>query len=224
MTKGLWLFFAFYLLVCQPALIWRMWDNSNLYQLAWLNAGVFFIAWIISTMCRPVHKHKSRKEEIATINEGNKELVESTPSEEVLEMSEEEKSARQSHWKIWRRTCKGVPPVRRRSSDRSHKSPACSIWHPTSAYIQSCLSGSGPGQYCPCPSPPWRSRNPLPESAASPQTESSQGSWREAAPWRPPTAWSMAFSAACIRPFSYTFLSCAGSGADCAAKFSTTPL
>ena len=91
MTKGLWLFFAFYLLVCQPALIWRMWDNSNLYQLAWLNAGVFFIAWIISTMCRPVHKHKSRKEEIATINEGNKELVESTPSGEVLEMSEEEK-------------------------------------------------------------------------------------------------------------------------------------
>lgn len=50
MTNWLWLFLAFYIIVAQPALLGWMLDNCSLYQLAWLNAGIFFIAWIISAM------------------------------------------------------------------------------------------------------------------------------------------------------------------------------
>lgn len=58
MTNWLWLFFTFYILVAQPALLGRMLDNCSLYELSWLNAGIFFIAWIISAMCKP-NKEKS---------------------------------------------------------------------------------------------------------------------------------------------------------------------
>ena len=50
MTKWLWLFFAFYFLVGQPAILWWMQSDNNFYWLAWLNAGVFFLAWIVSAM------------------------------------------------------------------------------------------------------------------------------------------------------------------------------
>jgi len=56
MTNWLRLFFAFYILVGQPAILGRMLDNCSLYQLAWLNAGVFIIAWIISAMCKSSKK------------------------------------------------------------------------------------------------------------------------------------------------------------------------
>ena len=56
MTNWLWLFLAFYILVGQPAILGRMLDNCSLYQLVGLNAGVFFIAWIISAMCKPAKK------------------------------------------------------------------------------------------------------------------------------------------------------------------------
>ena len=56
MTNWLWLFLAFYILVGQPAILGRMLDNYSLYQLAGLNAGVFFIAWIISAMCKSPKK------------------------------------------------------------------------------------------------------------------------------------------------------------------------
>jgi len=56
MTNWLWLFLAFYILVGQPALLWRMLDNYSLYQLAWLNAGIFLIAWIISAMYKSAKK------------------------------------------------------------------------------------------------------------------------------------------------------------------------
>ena len=59
MTNWLWLFLAFYILVGQPALLGRMLDNCSLYQLAWLNAGIFFIAWIISAMCKSSKKTKA---------------------------------------------------------------------------------------------------------------------------------------------------------------------
>ena len=52
MTKWLWLFFAFYFLVGQPAILWWMQNDNNFYWLAWLNAGVFFVAWIISAMLK----------------------------------------------------------------------------------------------------------------------------------------------------------------------------
>ena len=53
MTNWLKFFLAFYILVGQPALLGWMLDNSSLYQLAWLNAWVFVIAWIISALCKP---------------------------------------------------------------------------------------------------------------------------------------------------------------------------
>lgn len=66
MTNWLWLFLAFYILVGQPAILWRMLNNCSLYQLAGLNAGIFFIAWIISAMC------KSAKKQATTENNENK--------------------------------------------------------------------------------------------------------------------------------------------------------
>ena len=60
MTKWLQFFLAFYLFVGQPALLWRMLENNTLYQLAWFNAGVFFIACIISSMwCKSTYQKKS---------------------------------------------------------------------------------------------------------------------------------------------------------------------
>ena len=52
MTNWLWLFLAFYILVGQPALLGRMLNNCSLYQLAWLNFGIFLIAWIISAIAK----------------------------------------------------------------------------------------------------------------------------------------------------------------------------
>ena len=65
MTNWLWLFLAFYILVGQPALLWWMLDNCSLYQLAWLNAWIFFIAWIISAMCK-ASKKKTNTETITS--------------------------------------------------------------------------------------------------------------------------------------------------------------
>ena len=65
MTNWLRLFFAFYILVGQPAILGRMLDNCSLYQLAWLNAGVFIIAWIISAMCKSAKK-KTKTESITS--------------------------------------------------------------------------------------------------------------------------------------------------------------
>ena len=65
MTNWLWLFLAFYILVGQPAILGRMLDNYSLYQLAWLNAGIFFIAWIISAMCKSAKK-KTKTESITS--------------------------------------------------------------------------------------------------------------------------------------------------------------
>ena len=53
MTNGLMIFLALYALVGQPAIVGWMIDNTQLYQLAWLNAWIFLIALIISSMCKP---------------------------------------------------------------------------------------------------------------------------------------------------------------------------
>ena len=58
MTNWLKIFLAFYILVGQPALLGWMLDNCNLYELAGLNAWVFFISWIISALCKS-SKNKS---------------------------------------------------------------------------------------------------------------------------------------------------------------------
>lgn len=77
MTNWLWLFLAFYILVGQPALLGRMLDNCSLYQLAWLNAGIFFIAWIISAICKSSNKKNSNdnKENKVKLTEKSEEKV-----------------------------------------------------------------------------------------------------------------------------------------------------
>ena len=58
MTNGLIIFLALYVLVWQPAIVWWMLDNTQLYQLAGVNALIFLIALIISAICKP---NKSKK-------------------------------------------------------------------------------------------------------------------------------------------------------------------
>ena len=53
MTNGLIVFLGLYILVGQPAIVWWMLDNTQLYQLAWLNAWIFLIALIISAIFKP---------------------------------------------------------------------------------------------------------------------------------------------------------------------------
>lgn len=65
MTNWLKFFLALYILAGQPALLWWMLENSNLYQLAWLNAGVFLISRIISSILKPSPK-KTASQAIAS--------------------------------------------------------------------------------------------------------------------------------------------------------------
>lgn len=74
MTKWLWLFLTFYILVGQPALLGWMLDNCSLYQLAWLNAVVFLIARIISAICKP-NKPKTSKDSTAKVIEKSEEKI-----------------------------------------------------------------------------------------------------------------------------------------------------
>ena len=50
---------ALYVLVWQPAIVWWMIDNAQLYQLAWLNAWIFLIALIVSSLFKPAKDKKS---------------------------------------------------------------------------------------------------------------------------------------------------------------------
>ena len=73
MTNRLKLFLGFYILAGQPALLGRILNNSGLYQLAWLNAGVFIIALIVSALCKP-NKPKTT-DNTAKITERSEEKV-----------------------------------------------------------------------------------------------------------------------------------------------------
>lgn len=74
MTNWLKFFLAFYILVGQPALLGWMLDNCNLYKLAWLNAWVFFISWIISALSKS-SKNKSNNENKVKLLEKSEEKV-----------------------------------------------------------------------------------------------------------------------------------------------------
>jgi len=57
MTNWLLIFLVLYLLVMQPVLFWRIFDNYTLFWLAWLNLAIFLLAWIISQLSK---KNKSK--------------------------------------------------------------------------------------------------------------------------------------------------------------------
>ena len=87
MTTGLGLFFAFYLFVCQPALLGWLQSDNAFFQLAWFNAWVFFIAWIISALIKSSKNDKSNKVE----KESKKEIEKKEVVEELVEEKKEEK-------------------------------------------------------------------------------------------------------------------------------------
>ena len=87
MTNGLLIFLALYVLVWQPAIVWWMINNTQLYQLAWLNALIFVIALIISSMFKP----KKSKDNSAKLVQKSEEKVSRIENDEGVAIVEVEK-------------------------------------------------------------------------------------------------------------------------------------
>ena len=89
MTNGLLIFLALYVLVWQPAIVWWMINNTELYQLAWLNALVFLIALIISAIFKP--KKAQAKDNTAKLVERSEEKVSRIENDEWISIVNVEK-------------------------------------------------------------------------------------------------------------------------------------
>ena len=87
MTNGLLIFLALYVLVWQPAIVWWMINNTQLYQLAWLNALIFVIALIISSIFKP----KKSKDNSAKLVQKSEEKVSRIENDEGVAIVEVEK-------------------------------------------------------------------------------------------------------------------------------------
>lgn len=74
MTNWLKIFLAFYILVAQPALLGWMLNNGSLYQLAWLNAWMFIVAWLISALFKS-NKSKIPQDNASKVIEKSEEKV-----------------------------------------------------------------------------------------------------------------------------------------------------
>ena len=85
MTNGLLIFLALYVLVGQPAIVWWMIDNTQLYQLAWLNALIFFIALIISSILKP-NKSKDNSAKLVQKSEEKVSRIESDNGIAIVEV------------------------------------------------------------------------------------------------------------------------------------------
>jgi len=123
MTKWLQIFLALYILVGQPAIIWWMLWNTELYQLAWLNAWVFLIAWIISAICKPSKKNKKtikkdekveekdEKEDIEMITSKADEIIEKENQKNSEEsIGEDEKEIKEKQEKSMKETV-SIPKI-----------------------------------------------------------------------------------------------------------------
>ena len=89
MTNWLLVFLAIYILIWQPAILWWILDNTQLYQLAWLNTLIFLIALVISAICKP----KKSKENTVKLVEKSEEKVSRIESENGISIIEMEKTA-----------------------------------------------------------------------------------------------------------------------------------
>ena len=89
MTNGLLIFLALYVLVWQPAIVWWMINNTELYQLAWLNALMFLIALIISAIFKP--KKAQAKDNTAKLVERSEEKVSRIENDEWISIVNVEK-------------------------------------------------------------------------------------------------------------------------------------
>lgn len=89
MTNGLRIFLALYMLVGQPAIVGWMLDNTQLYQLAWLNAWIFLIALIVSSIFKP--KKSETKDSAAKLVQKSEEKVSRIESDSGVAIVEVEK-------------------------------------------------------------------------------------------------------------------------------------
>ena len=89
MTNWLRIFLALYMLVGQPAIVGWMIDNTQLYQLAWLNAWIFLIALIISSIFKP--KKTQAKDNAAKLVERSEEKVSRIENDNGVSIVEVEK-------------------------------------------------------------------------------------------------------------------------------------
>lgn len=118
MTKKLSIFLAFYLLVAQPALWWRLRNDIRFYQLAAFNAGIFLIARIVSAIfsgwssSTPMVKPDNMPLEQNKSAENQEEDVDSLASEEkeVEEPKEEEKNEEKKSEKVMKETV-SIPKI-----------------------------------------------------------------------------------------------------------------
>ena len=131
MTNGLLIFLALYALVWQPAIVWWMLNNTQLYQLAWLNAWIFLIALIISSIFKPKKSEEkvSRIENdkgvaIVEMEKKTEVVVESGDSENSEENAEAEKLEEKSEEKLMKETVtipKIVQPLTWHSTSKKRK-------------------------------------------------------------------------------------------------------
>ena len=85
MTNGLLIFLALYVLVWQPAIVWWMINNIQLYQLAWLNALIFVIALIISSIFKP-NKPKDNSAKVVQKSEEKVSRIENDNGVAIVEV------------------------------------------------------------------------------------------------------------------------------------------
>ena len=85
MTTWLLIFLALYVLVGQPAIVWWMLDNTQLYELAWLNAWVFLIALIISAIFKP-NKSKDNSAKLVQKSEEKVSRIENDNGVAIVEV------------------------------------------------------------------------------------------------------------------------------------------
>ena len=85
MTNWLLIFLALYVLVWQPAIVWWMINNTQLYQLAWLNALIFLIALVISAIFKP-NKSKDNSSKLVQKSEEKVSRIENDEGIAIVEV------------------------------------------------------------------------------------------------------------------------------------------
>jgi len=95
MTNWLKLFLAFYILVGQPALLGWMLDNCNLYKLAWLNAWVFLISWLISTLLKSSNNMSDNENKVKLVEKSEEKVsrIENDNGVSIVEVAKKEVAA-----------------------------------------------------------------------------------------------------------------------------------
>jgi len=97
MTNWLIIFLALYALVGQPAIVWWMIDNTQLYELAWLNAWIFLIALIVSSICKPNKSNKDNSPKVVEKSEQRVSKIENDNGVSIVEVEKKTEVVVQSN-------------------------------------------------------------------------------------------------------------------------------